>query len=98
MHFFSKRPLVSSVFRYLFDAFTPTLFTGAELSDEEIVQFIGTHPQPPMAWSQPTTLRDAHLLSVALEARSSEAPTIVAGDLNAAAWETVTQRAARIAG
>lgn len=45
-----------------------------------------------------TTLRDGHILSAALEARSAERPTIVAGDLNAVPWERVARHAARIGG
>lgn len=98
VHLLSKLRLVSPEFRFLFNAYTPTIFTGLELHSGEVVQFLGLHPHPPLAPSQPATLRDAHLLSAALEARSTEAPTIVAGDLNAVPWEPVTRRAARIGG
>jgi endonuclease/exonuclease/phosphatase (EEP) superfamily protein YafD len=98
MHLFSKRPLVAPEMRFLFDNVTPTVFTGIELEDGLVIQFIGMHPQPPFYWSQPSTMRDAHLLAAALEARASEAPTILAGDLNAVPWERVTRRAIRIGG
>ena len=97
IHLFSKRPLVAPEMRFLFDEFTPTVFTGLELEDGSTVQFIGMHPQPPF-WFQPSTMRDAHLLTAGLEARASEAPTIVAGDLNAVPWERVTRRMIRIGG
>lgn len=41
-------------------------------------------------------MRDAHLMMAALEARSSDLPTIIAGDLNAAPWERTVRRAMRI--
>ncbi len=96
MHLISKLKLVSPEFRFLFDAYTPTIVTGVELPGGEIVRFLGLHPHPPLAPAQPTTLRDAHLLTAALEARSSEMPTILAGDFNAVPWEPVTRRAMRI--
>lgn len=98
MHLFSKRRLVSPEMRFLFDSVTPTIVTGLELEDGSLIQFIGMHPQPPFFWSQPSTLRDAHLLSAALEAQASEVPTVVAGDLNAVPWERTTRRMIRIGG
>jgi len=98
MHLFSKLPLAAPAFRFLFDVYTPTLFTGIELPNGVMVQFLGLHPRPPLAWTQSTTLRDAQLLSAGLEARSSERPTILAGDFNAAPWEPVTRRSVRIGG
>ncbi len=98
MHLLSKLKLVSPEFRFWFDAYTPTIETGLRLRSGETVQFLGLHPHPPLAPSQPTTLRDGHLLNAAFEARASEAPTVVAGDFNAVPWERVTRRAARIGG
>jgi len=59
---------------------------------------VGVHPQPPMALSQPTTLRDGHLLIAAMVAGASDPPSILAGDFNAVPWEAVNRRAARIGG
>ncbi len=98
MHVLSKLPLVSPEFRFLFGAYTPTAVAGVELPDGGVVQLIGVHPHPPLAWSQPTTLRDGSLLMAGRMARSSPEPTIVAGDFNAVPWEPVTRRAARIGG
>lgn len=98
MHLFSRLPLVAPEFRFFFDSYTPTVVTGLRLPDDSVVQFVGVHPRPPLAWSQPTTLRDGHILQAALETRGSEAASIVAGDFNAVPWEPVTRRAARIGG
>lgn len=98
MHLFSKLDLVTPEFRFLFDAYTPSVFTGLRLPSGATVRLLGLHPRPPQAWSQPTTMRDAHLLSAALEARDSDAPTILAGDFNAVPWERVNRRAMRIGG
>lgn len=98
MHILSKLPLISPEFLFFFDSYTPTVVTDVELPAAQVVQFIGVHPHPPMGWSQPSTLRDASFLTAALIARSSDAPTIIAGDFNAVPWEPVTRRAARIGG
>ena len=96
MHLFSRRELVAPEFRFLFDGYTPSIFTGLSLPGGAEVRLLGLHPRPPQAWSQPTTMRDAHLLAAALDARGSDIPTIVAGDFNAVPWERVTRRAMRI--
>lgn len=98
MHVLSKLPLTSFEFLFLFDAYTPTAVADVELRNGETIQFLGMHPHPPLAWSQPTTLRDGSLLTAGLLSRASEAATIVAGDFNAVPWEPVTRRAARIGG
>ena len=54
------------------------------------------HPRPSLYWSQPTTMRDAHLMMAAFEARGSDLPAIVVGDLNAVPWERTVRRAMRI--
>jgi endonuclease/exonuclease/phosphatase (EEP) superfamily protein YafD len=96
MHLMAKIRLIAPEFRFFFGAATPTVFADVELRSGDVVRFVGVHPHPPLAWSQPSTLRDASLLTAALEARSAAAPTIVAGDFNAVPWETITLRAARI--
>jgi endonuclease/exonuclease/phosphatase (EEP) superfamily protein YafD len=98
MHLFSKVELISPEFRFFFGADTPTALTQLRLPGGEEIGFIGLHPRPPLAWSQPTTERDGHMLQVALMARDADSPTILAGDFNAAPWERVTRRAMRIGG
>ncbi|MFC4171245.1 endonuclease/exonuclease/phosphatase family protein [Microvirga sp. GCM10011540] len=96
MHLLSKYELLNPEVRFLFANFTPSIFTGVRLPDGTAVSFYGLHPQPPQAWSQPTTMRDAHLLAAALQARDSQTPSILAGDFNAVPWERVTRRAMRV--
>lgn len=98
MHLLSRYPLVEPRIGFYFGADTPTVLTGVALPDGREALFIGLHPRPPQFWDQPTTMRDAHLLAAALEARGSERPSILAGDLNATPWEGVTRRAMRIGG
>ncbi|WP_349367755.1 endonuclease/exonuclease/phosphatase family protein [Salinarimonas sp.] len=96
MHVFSRLPLVEPRFAYLFGSGTPTLDTGLSLQTGETVRFYGMHPRPPLAWSQPTTMRDAHILATALAVRDGDAPAILAGDFNAVPWERTMRRALRI--
>lgn len=98
MHLLSKLELISPNFSFFFGADTPTAVTQIRLPDGNTIGFIGLHPKPPLAWSRPTTMRDAHILQAALMARASRIPTIVAGDFNAVPWERVTRRALRIGG
>ena len=98
MHLLSRHPLLDPEVRFLVGAEIPTIVTGVALPDGQGAQFIGLHPRPPLPWNQPTTLRDAHLLMAAMEARASDRPTILAGDFNAVPWERVTRRAMRIGG
>lgn len=98
MHVFSRLPLREPRFTDLFGSGTPTLETGVALGNGETIRFFGLHPRPPLAWSQPTTMRDAHMLATALALRQGEEPAIVAGDFNAVPWERTTRRAMRIGG
>jgi len=96
MHLLSKYELIHPEVKFLFGNFTPSIFTGVRLPDGASVTLYGLHPQPPHSWSQPTTMRDAHLLATALQARDTQVPSILAGDFNAVPWERVTRRAMRI--
>lgn len=98
MHVLSRLELLDPQVRFHFDTVTPTIVTGIRLPGGQAVSFQGLHPRPPLAWSQPTTMRDAHLLVAALHARDTAAPGIVAGDFNAVPWARVTRRAMRIGG
>ncbi|MCF3974992.1 endonuclease/exonuclease/phosphatase family protein [Paracoccus sp. EGI L200073] len=98
MHLFSKLELTSPEFRFFFGADTPTAVAHLRLSGGEIIGFIGLHPRPPLAFSQTSAMRDAHVLQGALLAREWDAPTILAGDFNAVPWERATRRAMRIGG
>lgn len=98
MHLLSRLPLRSPDVVFGFEAGTPSILTGVELPSGERVRFHGLHPRPPVAFERGTTLRDATLYRAALDAAASARPTIIAGDLNAVPWETVTLRALRIGG
>lgn len=96
MHLLSRYRLIGSETMFYFGNDTPTILADLALPGESAVQVVAVHPRPPLYWSQPTTMRDAHLMMAALEARGSDLPTIVAGDLNAVPWERTVRRAMRI--
>lgn len=96
MHLLSRHPIASSETAFYFGADTPTILADVEMPDDALVRIVAMHPRPPLYWSQPTTMRDAHLLTAAFEARAADVPTVVAGDLNAVPWERTTRRALRI--
>ncbi|MGB7757949.1 MAG: endonuclease/exonuclease/phosphatase family protein [Salinisphaera sp.] len=97
IHLFSRFPLVAPKVHFFFHATTPTVVTGVRVPGRSSpIKFIGLHPRPPLIWSQPSTLRDGHILKAGRLARRSDAPTIVAGDFNAVSWERVVRRAMRI--
>ena len=81
-----------------FGAETPTIRGDVVLPSDRVVSFTDLHPRPPLAWDQPTTMRDAHILAAALGAGVSDTPSIVAGDFNAVPWERISWRAMRIGG
>jgi endonuclease/exonuclease/phosphatase (EEP) superfamily protein YafD len=98
MHLFSRHPLVASRTMFYFGNDTPTILADVAVPGVAPVRIVAVHPRPPLYWSQPTTMRDAHLLTAAFEARDSDLRTIVAGDLNAVPWERTVRRAMRIGG
>lgn len=98
MHLLSRLPLVEPEVVFWFGAETPTIRADVVLPSDEVVAFTGLHPRPPLAWDQPTTMRDAHLLQAALASAGSEEASIVAGDFNAVPWERISWHAMRIGG
>ncbi len=71
----------------------PTPAVIAQLRDgaDRRFAFLGLHPKPPVV-GEDTEERDAQLLYSALFARSAELPTVLAGDLNMAAWSHSARR------
>ncbi len=96
IHLFSRLELIEPQIEFVFGQDTPAVFSTVRLRNGATVAFQGLHPEPPLFWSQPTTMRDARLLSAALRAREASDPVIMAGDFNAVPWERVTRRSMRI--
>ncbi len=94
MHVYSRHALSDARFEFPFDADTP-LFVGDVAHPRGSVQFIGVHPRPPQQ-GQPSTARDATILTAAQIAADSENVTVVAGDYNATPWNDTARLAMRV--
>ncbi|MDY8110176.1 endonuclease/exonuclease/phosphatase family protein [Fulvimarina sp. 2208YS6-2-32] len=96
LHLLSKHELIEPQILRYFGAETPTVQTGARLSNGSVYSFMGLHPRPPQSFDQPTTMRDGHLAEMAFHAENAAAPLIAAGDFNAVSWERIVRRAMRV--
>lgn len=96
MHIYARYPLEDAAFQYPYGTATP-LFVGNVAHPRQTVQFIGIHPRPPQI-GQPSTRRDAAILTAAMTARDSAAVSIVAGDFNATPWADTAHQSLRIGG
>lgn len=94
MHVYANHPFEGAEFLYPFDADTP-LFAGNIVHPRGAVQVLGIHPRPPQM-GQPSTLRDAAVLTAALMARDSAEVSIMAGDYNATPWNDTARLAMRV--
>jgi endonuclease/exonuclease/phosphatase (EEP) superfamily protein YafD len=94
---YARVGLVDPEIRHLLTGYVPSLRTGLRLGSGEVVEFHGLHPKPPTP-RQGTGLRDAELLLTAEAARAGGRPAVVGGDLNAAAWSTITGLMQRVGG
>jgi endonuclease/exonuclease/phosphatase (EEP) superfamily protein YafD len=96
---YSKFPLKDGVVRYLVDKEIPSIRTLVRLPSGEFFKLYGLHPQPPVPTENPrSTERDAEILVVGKEAKVSEVPVIVAGDLNDVAWSYTTELFMKVSG
>ncbi len=94
MHVFSRYPLENARFEFPFDSDTP-MFIGDVIHPRETIQFLGVHPRPPQR-GEPSTMRDATVLTAAQFARDSETLSILAGDYNATPWNDTARLAMRV--
>jgi endonuclease/exonuclease/phosphatase (EEP) superfamily protein YafD len=91
MLLFSKHPLEDIDVRYLVQDHIPSITAKINHPDNGIIQLFAVHPEPPLPhFTLRATDRDAELLLIAEEARKSEYPVIVMGDLNDVAWSKTT--------
>jgi len=96
---FSKFPLKSSEVKFLVDKEIPSIFAEFQLENNQFVELIALHPQPPRPQEGHSTQRDAELMKTAQYIRKKkEMPLLVAGDLNDVAWSHTTRLFKRISG
>ncbi len=99
MILFSKMPLDSAEVRFLVEDDIPSIFAQFKLPNGKLVDLHCIHPTPPVPSENPrSTERDAELLMVGKEAKKSNNPVVVMGDLNDVAWSYTTRLFQRTSG
>lgn len=99
MLLFSKLKLLECEIKYLFDHNIPSVHCTIQLPSGSVIKFFGVHPKPPAPGQSSSSVhRDAELIIVGKEAKSSHHPVIVAGDLNDVAWSYTTHLFQKISG
>ena len=83
----SKKELINPKVKFLVDDSIPSIHTKIKLDNNQLIQFYGLHPTPPMPQHNPkSTNRDAEFMMVAELRRKSKLPVIVMGDFNDVPW------------
>ena len=99
MLLFSRLELVDPRVKYLVEEDIPSIHTKVRLPSGDLFELYCVHPQPPVPNENPrSTERDAELLLIAKQAKKSNLPVIVAGDLNDVAWSYTTELFMKISG
>ena len=97
--FYSRLPFDDDEVRYLIQDDIPSIRACLRLRSGQQFRFYGLHPMPPTPTEHyRSTERDAELLLVGKEARKTDEPTVVAGDLNDVAWSHSTRLFQRVSG
>lgn len=95
MHLLSRLPLSETEVVFPVKQDAPSIQATVTLPAGGQMRFIGLHPRPPHP-GESSVGRDAQLMWAAGEARGSERPVVLAGDLNAVPWERSVERLQRI--
>lgn len=99
MLLYSRLELKNAEIRFLIEKDVPSIKCEIALTSGDLIQFYGVHPKPPAPGENDTsTPRDAELVIIGREARNSNLPVIVAGDMNDVAWSHTTRLFMRISG
>lgn len=99
MILYSKLDLIDSKIRFLVEDDVPSICTKVKLKNGNQIVLHALHPTPPVPGeNNKSTERDAELLIVGKEAKMSDLPIIVAGDLNDVAWSYTTKLFQKISG
>jgi endonuclease/exonuclease/phosphatase (EEP) superfamily protein YafD len=83
--FLSRLPVDGVEVKDIGPAEVPSVVARVDCGDHLVVEFVGTHPLPPVS-ARYTALRDGQLLAVGRLVGSLPRPTILAGDLNTTSW------------
>lgn len=99
MHVYSRLPLSETRIDYLVQDGLPSMHARLTLRSGDEIRVHFLHPTPPSPTEADTTSgRDAELVIVARSVAGTNAPTIVAGDLNDVAWSSTTRLFRKISG
>lgn len=99
MHVYSRLALSDCRTEYLVEADVPSIHCSVTLGSGQQVMAHFLHPSPPNPqFKDRSSERDAELVMVAKRVAQSDAPTIVAGDLNDVAWSSTTRLFRKLSG
>lgn len=99
MAFYSRLELINPQLQFIIEEDIPSIHTGMRLASGDLIDFYCLHPRPPIPpENSRSTERDAELVIVGKLISESDAPTIVAGDLNDVAWSHTTKLFRKISG
>jgi endonuclease/exonuclease/phosphatase (EEP) superfamily protein YafD len=99
MLLYSRLELRDSEVKYLVEPHVPSIHVKFVLRSGAEVRFFGLHPSPPVPNENPrSTERDKELLLVADQAKETDLPVVVAGDLNDVAWSYTTKLFLKMSG
>ncbi|PSG88281.1 endonuclease/exonuclease/phosphatase family protein [Aurantibacter aestuarii] len=83
----SKNELINPEIKYLVGDSIPSIHTKIKLDNQQLIQFYGLHPTPPMPQHNPkSTQRDAEFMIIADLKRNNRLPVLVLGDFNDVPW------------
>lgn len=96
MMLFSRLPMNAQVLHRI-QAGVPSIKAKLQLSRGEVIDLHALHPDPPLPGDD-SGERDAELVAVGREVRSSGRATLVLGDLNDVAWSRTSKLFLKISG
>lgn len=96
---FSRLKLENPQLKFIVEADIPSIHTGVELVSGDLINLFCLHPRPPIPpENDRSSERDAELIIVARMIKATDAPVIIAGDLNDVAWSRTTTLFQKISG
>ncbi|HSP10992.1 MAG TPA: endonuclease/exonuclease/phosphatase family protein [Salegentibacter sp.] len=99
MHLYSKIKLEDTEVKYLVQDDIPSIHTYFRLDNKSRIHLHCLHPKPPSPTeSKTSTNRDAELLMLGRDIKTSEEGVLVIGDLNDVAWSRTTRLFQKMSG
>ena len=87
----SKYELIDPEVKFLMKDEIPSIFTKVKLPSEDIIEFVGLHPEPPTP-NDNVEDRDRELYIAGEYINKNSSPTIVAGDFNDVQWSPTSRK------